>query len=352
MENDILITIVVTIYNKASYVEKCLDSISLQTDKKYKLIIIDDGSEDDSYDICKEICKSNHNIRLISCEHTGVAAVRNIGLKLADTKYILFVDGDDTIHQDTIHDLNEIIEKYDYDLLIFGIFDTMPDGSVINNVSCNDIICTSHNNMKQNIIKLWSSGLMYSSCNKLFKVQKVRENNILFPDKDFGEDLDFVCRYFMVCSSMYNTRNCYYFYTQHTASSLSKKFRNDLFDIRKFEYKYMNNFFIDNEVYDCPEAQEFLARRHIERIVGCIENEVSVYNKKSIKKKIYSINKIVSDQDTIDCIKKSSLKSKKMKILVLPIKYKLPRLSFIIGLAMTFVRNTFPKMFLYLKTKR
>jgi len=352
LNNEILITIIITVYNKEKFIFDCLKSVCSQKDKNFKLIIIDDGSDDDSVSICKNYHIDSIDYILILQSHKGISYARNIGLKLVKTKYILFVDGDDIIDENTIKILNNILLSKDYDLVMFGIFHVLPNLQVVNKITFPNSKYENFIQISKNIVGLFDSGLMYSVCNKLFKTHIIKEKNIKFKSIDFGEDLYFVCDYLLNCRSMINISQCLYLYLQHTSSSLSKKYREDLFEIRKKEYLKLCNFFCETGHYNDYYAWEFLSRRYIERIVGCIENESSIFNKKRLSQKIKKINYIITDVTTQKSIKLAKLKSLNMQLLVFPIRHKLTYITFISGLFMTIIRNNCPKLFNWLKSNR
>ena len=92
------ISVIVPVFNVEKYLQRCIDSILNQTFHNFELILIDDGSTDQSADICDEYQKSDDRIRVIHQENRGQAAARNRGVKEAKTKWIHFVDSDDFIH--------------------------------------------------------------------------------------------------------------------------------------------------------------------------------------------------------------------------------------------------------------
>lgn len=92
-----LISVIVPIYNSENCLEDCLNSIISQTYKNLEIILIDDGSVDKSFQICKNYAKNDKRIKLLSKNNTGVSDTRNVGIKSATGKYICFIDSDDTI---------------------------------------------------------------------------------------------------------------------------------------------------------------------------------------------------------------------------------------------------------------
>lgn len=113
---DKLITIVIPTYNVAQYIQGCLDSVLTQTYKKIEILLIDDGSTDGTLAICRKYEKEDNRIRVISSEHEGVSAVRNVGSKEAKGEYIAYIDGDDILEPTYIEYLYQLMERYDADI--------------------------------------------------------------------------------------------------------------------------------------------------------------------------------------------------------------------------------------------
>lgn len=104
------VSIIVPFYNAKSYLERCVYSVSDQTHPHFELLLIDDGSEDGSGEIARELCRPDRRFRLISTPHRGVSAARNAGMEAAKGKYLFFLDADDTIHPRLLEVLVELCE--------------------------------------------------------------------------------------------------------------------------------------------------------------------------------------------------------------------------------------------------
>lgn len=117
MENKI--SIIVPVYNVEKYVDKCLRSIIDQSDSNYEVIVVNDGSTDDSLKICKKY--ENENIRVFTKSNGGLSSARNYGISKAKGNYIAFVDSDDWIAPNYIACLNKKIQENDYDMIAFDV---------------------------------------------------------------------------------------------------------------------------------------------------------------------------------------------------------------------------------------
>ena len=106
-----LISIIIPVYNVEKYLEDCLNSVVNQTYKNLEIILIDDGSTDNSGKICDLYAKKDNRIVVIHKENAGVSSARNVGLKIAKGLYIGFVDPDDYIAEDMYEILYQNIIK-------------------------------------------------------------------------------------------------------------------------------------------------------------------------------------------------------------------------------------------------
>lgn len=114
-----LISFIVPAYNVGSYISKCVESIISQSASNWELIIIDDGSSDDTYEICEVYANKDARIKLIHQKNSGVAVARNNGLLLSKGKWVAYVDGDDYINEDFVSILNEYTSS-DYNMILFS----------------------------------------------------------------------------------------------------------------------------------------------------------------------------------------------------------------------------------------
>ena len=170
------ITIVIPVYNSGKYLNRCIDSIINQTINNYEILIIDDGSTDNSLNIINEYINKYNFIRVISQENSGPAVARNNGIKKTNTKYLMFIDSDDYIDNDYIKVHYDNILNTDYDVVMSGFRKT--DG---NNISferkLND--------------KEFSKYIVTGPYSKIYKTSFLLENNIYFLDTNSSEDVYF-----------------------------------------------------------------------------------------------------------------------------------------------------------------
>ena len=124
-------SIIVPVYNVEKYIEKCLESILKQTYKNYEVIIVNDGSPDNSQKIIDKFIKKDKRFKSYKKENGGLSDARNYGLKFVSGDYILFIDSDDYINKDLLEELNKTINNYKVDLIRFSCTTVDEDGKII-----------------------------------------------------------------------------------------------------------------------------------------------------------------------------------------------------------------------------
>jgi len=113
------VSIIITVYNMEKYIKKCLDSVVNQTYSNIEIILINDGSTDNSEKIIKSYEKEYNNIKVISQVNSGPAIAKNVGLDNANGEYIMILDADDWIENNFIEKLMLIAEENDSDIVFF-----------------------------------------------------------------------------------------------------------------------------------------------------------------------------------------------------------------------------------------
>lgn len=176
------LSIIIPVYNLENYIEDCLNSIIPQLTKEIEVIIVDDGSTDNSAEIIKSFL--NNQIKYFYQKNKKQGAARNTGLKKAKGKYIWFIDGDDIIKDNAIKTIfkYEITHLENHDLMLFGI------NTVNNNKNSLKIQFPNKNN--QNISDFLKSTNIYSisPCNKIINKRFLLKNKLFFEENMFFED--------------------------------------------------------------------------------------------------------------------------------------------------------------------
>lgn len=184
-----LLSVVIPVYNIAPYLSKCIDSVLHQTYTNIEIIIVDDGSTDDSGQICDEFQRKNRQITVFHVEHGGTSRARNMGVCNARGEYIGFIDGDDFIDPDMYEDmLCEMTPSVD--IVACGVYVNFPKGkhrsSGLTHV-CSKTVTMSNVEAVEELLKCKNKRISFSVCDKVFRTKLFE--NILFPVDRTCEDL-------------------------------------------------------------------------------------------------------------------------------------------------------------------
>ncbi|MBQ7570313.1 MAG: glycosyltransferase family 2 protein [Synergistaceae bacterium] len=130
--NDLkLLSVIIPAYNAEKYLEKCVDSVVNQTYKNIEIIIVDDGSNDSTPQICDELANKYNNIKVIHKENQGTSWARRDGVQAASGEYIAFIDSDDYIDLKAYEEVIKVLEENDLDMVQFGYYRVDTDGKII-----------------------------------------------------------------------------------------------------------------------------------------------------------------------------------------------------------------------------
>ena len=117
MKLEKLISVIVPVYNVEEYLDECLESIKRQTYKNIEVILVNDGSTDNSQEICERYCQQDPRFHLINQENRGLSGARNRGIQESTAEFITFVDSDDIIKDDMLYQLIEKMDSEDIDIV-------------------------------------------------------------------------------------------------------------------------------------------------------------------------------------------------------------------------------------------
>ena len=239
MKNDIVLSIIVPVYNVEKYLDECLESIIKNYDQKIEVILVDDGSKDNSSVLCDEYAKEYNFITVIHKENGGLSSARNAGLDIANGKYIGFVDSDDFIDDKMINMLYRELIKNNSDIS-FCKFKITYENKYININIESDFKSINYSG-EESLLKLYDSEGKYIkiSCGKLYK--KELFNRLRFIEGKNHEDEFIIHRLLYKCTKItYVPYELYYYY--QSENSIMRSGGVVKFDRRKLDglYAYMD----------------------------------------------------------------------------------------------------------------
>jgi glycosyltransferase involved in cell wall biosynthesis len=204
LSNEILISIIVPVYNVEKYLDRCVQSVIHQSVGDWELILIDDGSPDRCPQMCDDYAKQDKRIKVVHQENGGLSNARNAGIAMADGKYLLFLDSDDRLVEDALNHLT-MLPLADMDLCFVDHMESYGDKESYNKAFNRDFI-----NFKQDdvydkyklelaIVDLYRdkgcTASIGAACSAVYRTEFLKENEILFPwDTALLEDKSFLLK--------------------------------------------------------------------------------------------------------------------------------------------------------------
>ncbi len=280
-----LISIIIPVYNLENHIETCVESLLAQTYSNIEIILVNDGSTDNSAHICDNLHNKDNRVIVIHQKNSGVSQARNNALSVLNGEYVTFVDGDDYVSEDFIEVLYNAIETTGADISTCGHYRVGYEGKMTkvynNSDNPNDIITLDGKDSLKNMFygKICSA----SSGSKLYSRNIFK--NLRFPDYVMGEDTFFVYHAFSNASLIAHTNKAMYFYVQHEMSVTNNKSNYFKFydyirlydhimscdkNLRDKEYFLSlanrlieNNFWVYMKLRNCPDMF-LLEKKHIE----------------------------------------------------------------------------------------
>jgi len=217
--NTVKISFVIPVFNSQGYLRKCVDSILIQGGREIEIILINDGSTDNSGKICDEYCSKFNFIKVVHKENEGVAIARNIGIEKSVGNYVFFVDNDDWVAEGSVRSIISIINKKEVDLIInkyyivnkekIGLGNFLINKKKINNQEVDRVLGYFRKN-RINIMAPWKY---------VVRRDIIVRNNIFFNSSQNGvDDSVFSSILFCHCRSFYLNDYPTYYWRQITSS--------------------------------------------------------------------------------------------------------------------------------------
>lgn len=304
------LSIIVPVYNADKYLKRCIDSILSQTISDFEVILIDDGSEDSSPQICDDYAHNKDNVMVVHQKNQGVSVARNVGLKNASGEYIGFVDADDYIHPEMYKTLLNILLKNNSEIALC-------DNKIIREEDNNGIetidalshsIILSKNQLEPNVLLEIAGGV----CRCVYKAKLLKEYSLQFPTGlKISED-----RIFNLYSMGYAEKIAYvkeplYFRTLNDESAVHRYHadypaiveRGRVATVEAIEQAWGNN----------PVFQNCYKRQYVEGCLNAIENEKRIDAHHSFWRRYREIRSICSNPKLTEAITSTNYQKENLK---------------------------------------
>lgn len=243
------LSIIIPVYNAERFLRRCLNSVLNQTYSNIEIICVNDGSTDDSSEILKSYEKTCKNIFVINQENQGMGASRNNGLRIANGRYVGFVDSDDYIEADMYKRLIENLENNESDIsycgvnVIYEAWENFKDNDSKNfKVKILDLETVTTDNINKVDAYVW---------HKVFKKKIIDDYTIRFPEGVWYEDAAFSWCYLCVSKKISSIESKLYNYVRYPASIMGKTFAGNKRNLDHIKIcNYVLNFLKVNHLHN------------------------------------------------------------------------------------------------------
>ncbi len=347
------VSIIMPVYGVEQYVGDAIESLFAQTLTDWELYAVDDGSKDRSGEILDEYAEKDDRIKVIHKENGGAPSARNCAIDRAEGKYFYFMDADDWAEPTMLEDMVNLAEEHDAQEVVAGYYiDTYySDTEKFTQIQQADsVVYPSQQAFREDSYRLFDRNLLYTPWNKLFLAEYIKDHNIYFPDT-FWDDFPFNLLVLKDVERVVVTEQPYYHFIRKREESETAKYRSDMFEKREEEDKWMRDLYVGWRL-SSDEITEFIDRRYIERLVGCIENVTNPSCTLTKVEKYLEISRMIHAPRAREAVATAKPRSRYMKIMLLPIRWKSTLLTYLEGAVISKVKTSNTELFAKLKAHR
>ena len=349
------ISIIVPVYKVEAYLGKAVESILTQTLEDFELWLVDDGSPDASGEICDDYALKDARIRVIHKENGGAPSARNMAIERAQGKYMFFMDADDWAEPTMLERLYTLAEDHQAQLVVCGFYIDTYYGAdkksfLSEKYQVDDAVYENARAFRENSYKYFDRNLLYSPWNKLFLSEYILDNGLRFPAA-MWDDFPFNLSVIRNVKRVVVTTEAFYHFLRAREDSETSKYQPDMYKKREEEHGWMLELYNYWGVHTA-EIREMIARRYVERVVGCLANVTCSRCTMNRKEKKAAIKEILSNPRLDKCLRYARPRSLYMKLMLVPVRMKCLPLVWLESSVITFVKEKNTKLFATLKAGR
>ena len=270
-----MISVIINVYNGEKFIKKCLDSVINQTYKDLEILIINDGSTDNTLKICESY--KDKRIKIITTENLGLALSRNVGIDNAKGEYIYFIDADDYIELDALEYLYNLCKKHNIKIATCRSIDINNYNTIVKNTS-ERVKIISNKEMLEKIL-LWDNRAE-ATWNKL--IEKDLFNNLRFENRIIN-DIAFTYKLILKVNNIVYSNQVKYYYFKHEESISIQKKEDlnrciDLYNVSIERYENIKNIYSDftaNEIGVIYIISKLYLRKN-EKVIEYLNNQGAI----------------------------------------------------------------------------
>jgi glycosyltransferase involved in cell wall biosynthesis len=275
---DIILSIIVPVYNTEKYIIRCIESLIQQSLENIRIFLIDDGSSDNSSGICDQYARDDKRIHVVHTENCGVSSARNTGIRLAQTPFIMFVDSDDYVSPNLCHELVKAITVNQSDMALCGF--RIIYNNLFRDISP-DLPELMYDPFNCYLAKMHKFGISFYPFARVYRTEILKKNGLYFdPTLRTGEDRIFNMSYFRHINTISFSKKILYYYVQREGSATFSRPDVKMVEVFKKIYgalKELANTSEDETIANCL-ADQFLCE-----IMDCFGGKFSSNSRNLIR---------------------------------------------------------------------
>ena len=295
-------SVIIPVYNVENYLPRCIDSLLAQNYADLEILLIDNGSKDQSGQICEDYAAQFSNITAYHIPNKGVGSARNFGLSKAKGDFICFVDADDYLVGNLFSDVESQLDSQ-LDLLVFSYYN-----SIEKNLSEIDrsakILPTEGKKDKSEFIalfqELWLTDMMYTVWNKIYRREFLEEHQIVFESYELGEDVRFNLNVYQHVNTVFLVKSAYYVYISGRVDSAMGQYHPNRMNYQLEELGKVDQLMISWNSHD----EQFIDQIKARILMSNIQNISK--QKMSLSKKRHYVEVLCRNQEMIALLKKAT----------------------------------------------
>jgi len=314
-----LLSVIMPAYNAAAYIEIAIDSVLSQSFKDFELIVVNDGSADNTLDIINSY--KDERLKVYTKPNSGPADTRNWGIERSSGEFIMFIDSDDSFSEGAFETIARHCGEGSFDMLIFGFVQHNVETGSSFKYFLPDMEAAVKQDLKDKFGDLYVSNLLNSVWNKVFRAETLKENSIKFCDYLYGEDRLFVFDFLRHCDRIKVISDCLYNYIMMNKNSLVSRY---------YDKKFEACCAINKAIYALQEVTGSFSEETLNNIrymflksvISCITNIYHPSCKKTASEKRGELKEIINHSDVVNALTEYKSSDIVMDMLVIILKSK------------------------------
>lgn len=304
-----LVTVAIAAYNVENFLVDGMNSVFNQTYDNIEIILVDDGSTDNTPKMCDEIAEKDSRVRVFHKENGGLGSARNVGIDNAKGEFLYFFDVDDTIEPNLIEENVKMAQEHNSDLVIFGYYARYSTEETEETISLNEHIITSNDELK----KVYADELLWLkhgngfAWNKFYRMSFLKKYDFHFGNQRIQQDEPFNMQLYRELENVYISPNVYYHYVIYTSGNAGTRYIPNKADIITDVYHRFMEFYNGWGVND-ERVLKYIENRFINGLFGVIC--INFFHEKcdfTLDEKKNRIDEIFAKEDLIKVLENTQI---------------------------------------------